>query len=248
MIIKLLFVSLCIGLINDSSGVEVTFSNTQTLDNQYLQLTKKKLTFISNEWNKLIQINKAPANDSVQTMSELSYLLKRQGDRTDLKKMEINFERTLYGFKFDNIYFHDILIQKEFKLLSKFLSDCITDLGVVIHTLKIENDRVRPSFLNPELKPIIMNPNHASYPSGHSTIAYFLGYIFSYILPEKKQLLMKDANRIAVNREIAGVHYPSDTLGGKRIAQQYFSHILKNHSAHLNVIKKKFRNLLLKKW
>ena len=118
MIIKLLFVSLCIGLINDSSGVEVTFSNTQTLDNQYLQLTKKKLTFISNEWNKLIQINKAPANDSVQTMSELSYLLKRQGDRADLKKMEINFERTLYGFKFDNIYFHDILIQKEFKLLS----------------------------------------------------------------------------------------------------------------------------------
>lgn len=89
--------------------------------------------------------------------------------------------------------------------------------------------RPRPSQLCPALLPPIVVPGHAAYPSGHSTqshlMAYCMGLVFAG-LPSAEQTQMQGmetdlvalADRIARNREIAGLHYPSDTAGGVTLA------------------------------
>ena len=89
--------------------------------------------------------------------------------------------------------------------------------------------RPRPSQICPALLPPIAVPGHASYPSGHSTQAHLMalcmGAVFDGLtagqqpntMPMRRDLAAL-ADRIARNREIAGLHYPSDSQAGVKIA------------------------------
>ena len=90
--------------------------------------------------------------------------------------------------------------------------------------------RPRPSQLCPALLPPIEVPGHASFPSGHSTQAHLMALCMDDVfakddmhaeLPQRKTMvddLMTLAGRIARNREIAGLHYASDTEAGVALA------------------------------
>ncbi|MDB5700893.1 MAG: phosphatase family protein [Sphingomonadales bacterium] len=54
------------------------------------------------------------------------------------------------------------------------------------------------------------NPRR-SYPSGHSTLSYSVGYVLAHLAPEKADIILSRAADYAMSREICGVHYPSDT-------------------------------------
>ena len=107
--------------------------------------------------------------------------------------------------------------------------------------------RVRPSQLMPALMPPISIPGHASFPSGHATQSWLVSLCMQQALPgfrlKTSSKLPDDpqtgslcealtpglrqlARRIARNREIAGLHYPTDSVGGRRLADQVFSKIL----------------------
>jgi membrane-associated phospholipid phosphatase len=85
--------------------------------------------------------------------------------------------------------------------------------------------RPRPSQLCPALLPPIEVPGHASFPSGHSTQAHLMALCMNQVLgglPQQATMfddLWTLADRIARNREIAGLHYPSDSLAGVLIAR-----------------------------
>ena len=101
---------------------------------------------------------------------------------------------------------------------------------------KRKNHRPRPSQLSPALMPPIAVPGHASFPSGHATEGYLLAGLLARVLPpavttalpvtagsgnpNPASLLERLAERIARNREVLGLHYPSDTLTGQFLAQQ----------------------------
>ena len=84
---------------------------------------------------------------------------------------------------------------------------------------KVYYDRIRPSYLNEEIEPVIDNPKHPSYPSGHATQAYFIAHILSDKYPENKIKYLKLANNIALNRERGGFHFRSDSNYGRKIAK-----------------------------
>ncbi len=92
--------------------------------------------------------------------------------------------------------------------------------------------RPRPSQLSPALLPPIEIPGHASFPSGHSTQAHLMALCMNDVfngLPQQNTMiddLWTLADCIARNREIAGLHYPSDTAAG--IAFAYWIHSLLN--------------------
>lgn len=99
---------------------------------------------------------------------------------------------------------------------------------------KAHYKRPRPTQLCPALLPPIAVPGHAAYPSGHSTQAHLMalcmGEIFDGLPAAQKPQMqpMRDnlkvlADRIARNREIAGLHYPSDTAAGVVLANQVLS-------------------------
>jgi membrane-associated phospholipid phosphatase len=85
--------------------------------------------------------------------------------------------------------------------------------------------RPRPSQLCPALLPPIVVPGHASFPSGHSTQAHLMvlcmGQEVLQGFPQYNPMaddLATLADRIARNREIAGLHYPSDSQAGTDLA------------------------------
>ncbi|HZZ95141.1 MAG TPA: phosphatase PAP2 family protein [Usitatibacter sp.] len=85
---------------------------------------------------------------------------------------------------------------------------------------------------SPQLQPMILTPGHGSLPSGHSTQAYTIVEAYWALLPENRRppllraQLEAQAARVAVNRTVAGVHFPVDTAAGHVLGTalgQYFA-------------------------
>jgi membrane-associated phospholipid phosphatase len=76
------------------------------------------------------------------------------------------------------------------------------------------------------VKPLF-HPGHPSYPSGHATRAFVYYELFTLIFagrhPVKLAAVRSGAQRVAENREIAGVHYRSDSIAGAVLAQNIVS-------------------------
>lgn len=88
-------------------------------------------------------------------------------------------------------------------------------------------NRPRPSQLCPALLPPIPMPGHASWPSGHATQAWLKALCIEHVLQgvlstgdlgAVSSNLRTLAIRVARNREIAGLHYPTDSDAGRRLA------------------------------
>ena len=91
--------------------------------------------------------------------------------------------------------------------------------------------RRRPSEVDPTIRPMIRVPTFSSYPSGHSTQIHLINLALQAVLADRikpdhdwltETSLVDEMNdiaeRIAVNREVAGVHYKSDTEAGVTLA------------------------------
>jgi hypothetical protein len=103
-------------------------------------------------------------------------------------------------------------------------------------------NRPRASQYSPGLLPPIHVPGHASFPSGHATEAYLIARCLEQVMPAAVSLpagtvtappgtppplpgispLQQMAMRIARNREVMGLHFPSDSKAGLLLAQKSF--------------------------
>jgi hypothetical protein len=90
--------------------------------------------------------------------------------------------------------------------------------------------RPRPSQLWPELMPPVPVPGHASFPSGHSTqahtVAKVLRNVAAGVVLSVDDVTTRLAQRVARGREVLGLHYPSDSLAGERLATDVASAFL----------------------
>lgn len=78
----------------------------------------------------------------------------------------------------------------------------------------------RPDALSAQIQPMIATPGHGSLPSGHATEAFAIAEVLRRLVPSPFRAenldaqLMQMASRIAVNRTVAGVHFPADSFAG----------------------------------
>jgi hypothetical protein len=82
----------------------------------------------------------------------------------------------------------------------------------------------RPQDLSPMVQPIITTPGHGSFPMGHATQAFAVAQTLKRLLRLSNQdplalQLGRQAFRIAVNRIVAGVHFPVDAVAGMLLGQ-----------------------------
>ena len=63
--------------------------------------------------------------------------------------------------------------------------------------------------------------------------------LLNYVAPDYQVQLNWLAERVAVNRERAGLHYPSDTLGGQHLANEVFQLLVNSLPAN-----SRFRTML----
>ena len=85
--------------------------------------------------------------------------------------------------------------------------------------------RPRPSQLFPALLAPIQIPSHPAYPSGHALQSFLILNLITMALDGDKDhplygYMLSLAIRVSENREIAGVHYPTDKYESEILAQE----------------------------
>lgn len=204
-------------------GDSINFKNVKNLIN-VIERPLDNLNFITlEEVNDLILKQKNRDNNIFNQILEEAY---GNGIKNTFQKYMIQYgvdEELIY-----NIY------QQMDNLIT------ITDLPLYI--TKKFYDRVRPSILSKELVkykiisqqiyPWIKLPTHPAYPSGHATQSRFCAEVLSNYYPQFRECFEKASEEISVNREIAGLHYRSDTIAGYKLAKYLAKLYLDNNNTN----------------
>jgi membrane-associated phospholipid phosphatase len=82
----------------------------------------------------------------------------------------------------------------------------------------------RPVEYSPQVQPMILTPSHGTFPSGHATEAFVVAIVLASLLRYSsgsvygssswRTQLVRLAARVAINRTIAGLHFPIDSAAG----------------------------------
>ncbi|KJZ17921.1 phosphatase PAP2 family protein [Loktanella sp. S4079] len=111
---------------------------------------------------------------------------------------------------------------------------------IVKHHLAIR----RPDQLDARLMPMIPTPGHGSFPSAHATEAYAVLTVLEALVESWGTLSDQDqriaalrglAERIAVNRTVAGVHYPIDSWAGAALGKLVGSVVLNRAGVGIDI-------------
>lgn len=101
-----------------------------------------------------------------------------------------------------------------------------SDLGYFIVKYKKAFMRARPNVLAPDLETVIENPGHPAYPSGHGSQGHMTALVLSLLDPAHEAQYKALGHDIGLRREIAGIHYPSDAIAGRKLAQAVLDKLL----------------------
>ena len=113
---------------------------------------------------------------------------------------------------------------------ARFLKDVAKDVKRVSARAKDVYHRPRPFRVSPDVKPCVFEPPvfSYSYPSGHSTRAFARALVLAEVFPERRAELLAFAHKAAWGRILGGVHFPSDDVGGRLLAEATVTAMLKS--------------------
>jgi len=100
------------------------------------------------------------------------------------------------------------------------INEAVVDTESVVMELKRRYNRPRPSVVLPAIHTVVPVPPHASYPSGHATQSIVIATLMSKVAPHAAKRLTALAVQVGRNREIAGLHYASDTNAGFKLGHE----------------------------
>jgi acid phosphatase (class A) len=185
-------------------------------DRSLVLLIKKGPTIL----NQTLQVHVAPPpqNTSAQTKYELETLRAYKLERTQATRRKIFDENKdeMISERFSDVI---ELSRVKTPMTIRLLHAVIADVGYFVLREKQRYQRPRPSQLTSDLELVIPNPPHASYPSGHAAQHYAVALVLGTIDPDKKDIYINKAFDVARRREVAGVHYPSDSIAGFILAE-----------------------------
>lgn len=183
------------------------------------------------------KIPDVPANSSEQTRAEINYLLALQKSRTAEEiraslymaniyyNLRVKPGDSTYTMFRQNLFHIGSSIGSWFNpdnlpLTADLIANVWRDASYFIWSLKFKYARIRPVFIDSEIKNL-EETDWAAYPSGHASNSYVNAYIYQELAPEFTDIFVKDAYDMAHSREIIGVHYPSDSEAGRIFARQF---------------------------
>ena len=166
-------------------------------------------------------VENAPKNDSEKTRKDLEVLLKKTKNATPddlIFARYVNDEENIPKVFVDVLSKYGIKITHEEHLHIEKQSDAI------LFYLKEVINRPRPYqlayYYKMNLYPLIRtNAMTAAYPSGHALVGFMMTGYYSKKYPEATEDLKELGEKIAMSREITGIHYPSDTEISREIAK-----------------------------
>lgn len=101
----------------------------------------------------------------------------------------------------------------------------------VVMRVKLALGCPRPTLSSDRVQPMIAVPAHPTLPSGHATQAFTLATVLSLLQNPLAEVvadsqLYRLACRIAINRTVAGVHFPADSACGAVLGIQLGRHLM----------------------
>lgn len=100
-------------------------------------------------------------------------------------------------------------------------------------TIKTYFHRRRPYVVDATIRTCVppeKGGDLASYPSGHSTMAYSMGVVLATLIPERAAEIMSRARLYADNRLICGAHHRSDIAAGQVVGTLLATEMLQNET------------------
>lgn len=181
----------------------------------------------------------APANSSHLTEAELEYLLELQTKRTPAQVQRVTFLGDIgYWPHIDLVENHpgyqrnsrDLFFEgreilgesctpEKYPQTALLLKGMMNDMRILEFSVKYHNLRPRPYQLEPRLQPLAVMGSPA-FASGHTLWAFLQAFIWSELLPAKRQAFLELAEEIRQSREIMGIHYPSDDEAARVLAHK----------------------------
>lgn len=155
----------------------------------------------------------------IDNIQESLFVFEYKELRNNKNIIQINFENNNFIKGFINIIgLSEINDAQEILNIYKLNQDA----SHIILILKSNFNRVRPHVYRSNIDPIIPVPENSSYPGGHATQAYLTALYLSKKYPAFSEQVFQYAYQVGINREIAGLHYPSDTAAGYLLAKKIF--------------------------
>jgi acid phosphatase (class A) len=138
--------------------------------------------------------------------------------QADDQQKDIFIYRTVLGEKF---------IAANLPMTAALSEGVYRQASAAIGPLKALYQRPRPYHFDSTLHPVCETTTQpTSYPSGHTIIGYLEAFTLVQIVPEKHQAILERADEYAYNREVCGVHYPTDVASGKEVAYAVFGEMM----------------------
>ncbi|HEX6066971.1 MAG TPA: phosphatase PAP2 family protein [Longimicrobiales bacterium] len=179
--------------------------------------------FGATDWQSIDNFDKPKPLDDPSMITEIELLLRQDWDQRPGMEGEI-----LDQISRAPAYFAQLLMLNTTAHPNtiKVLEMAVQVGTMVAVFFKLKFNRARPQQLYRRLLPMIPSPWHPSFPSGHTLESHMIALALSRVVPEATRELLDLADRIGHNREIAGVHYRSDTVAGRQIAREAFKRLL----------------------
>ncbi|MEL6522091.1 MAG: phosphatase PAP2 family protein, partial [Pseudomonadota bacterium] len=105
----------------------------------------------------------------------------------------------------------------------------------------------RPDRFSDQIQPMIPTPGHGAFPSAHAVEAFIVARVLAHLLhgkvdnlPKINDMLLKQASRIAINRHVAGVHFPADTYAGAVMGLTLGDYLCRRAGANTDVTRVSF--------
>jgi len=160
-----------------------------------------------------------PENESIETEEEIDYL-----DSIPVEKGLVNSADKVYE------HFEKFLKPKGLEFPEEDLDEVMKGVKSIILQLKYHYNRPRPHQIA-KAKNLKLDSEHLksartpSYPSGHATQGTFVGRYLADLYPEYEKELRQIGEDIAFSRNMAKVHYPSDSEFGKMLGNDLYEFV-----------------------
>jgi hypothetical protein len=176
--------------------------------------------FAKAEWQNLpvSPENEPPARESDEEQAELIELLRMYKENRAALMAEIIAQDTGFPEHFVHLLGMTEKTHPKTFLVLKIAAWC-GEMAMVY--FKKQKKRLRPSQIMPALFPPV-DFLHPSWPSGHALVSRLMARCAAAVRPEMRGVLEGLANQVGHNREVAGLHFASDTRAGIELADTLF--------------------------
>jgi acid phosphatase (class A) len=170
-----------------------------------------------------------PVRGSAAEHAELEAMLALQRARSPAEVAAAQADRKTELSRFAAALGIDARTLGSLPQVTRLAQDVEDEIRPYVRAAKRHFRRLRPREVEPAIQPCIGDvAADLSYPSGHATYGWVMGYLLADMLPERGAELQARSAEFARQRMVCGVHFPSDLEAGRRAAAWLMERLRRN--------------------